>query len=93
VSAEDSKRVSSWSGSDLETWEAACANSLSLARWEDLEFQHPEQDEELHTLTESTGGTQAVITTVEEAKSVHVELYDSSAMRRLSPYCKDFTTY
>jgi hypothetical protein len=93
VSAEDSEHASFWSGSDLETWEAAHADSPSLTEWEDLELQYPESDEGLHMLTESTGGTQAVITAVEEAKSARIELYDSSAMWHLSPYCEDFTTY
>ena len=93
ASEEDSERASSWSGSDSETWEAARADSPSLAEWEDLELQYPKLDEELHALAESAGGAQAVITAVEEAKSVRVELYDSSTTRHLSPYRKDFTTY
>jgi hypothetical protein len=93
ASEEDSEHASSWSGSDSETWEAACADSPSLAEWEDLELQYPKSDEEPHTLAKSAGGAQAVITAVEEAKSAHVELYDSGATRHLSPYHEDFTTY
>jgi hypothetical protein len=58
-----------------------------------MDLQYPESDQEPHALTESVGGVQAVITAVEEAKSAHIELYDSGAMQHLSPYCEDFTTY
>jgi hypothetical protein len=58
-----------------------------------MELQYPESDEDSPTLVKSAGGTQAVITAVKEAKSVCVELYDSSVMQHLSPYCEDFTTY
>jgi hypothetical protein len=58
-----------------------------------LELQYPESDEGPHVLTKSAGGAQAIITAVEEAKSVRVELYDSGAMQHLSPYHEDFTTY
>jgi len=85
--------MSSWSSSDSEIWEAAHADSPSLTEWEDLELQYPELDEEPLVLAESTGGVQAIITAVKEAKSAHVELYDSSATQHLSPYCEDFTTY
>ena len=77
----------------METWEAARADSPSLTEWEDLELQYPKPDEEPHALAESAGGAQAVITAVEEAKSARVKLYDSGAMRHLSPYREDFTTY
>jgi hypothetical protein len=92
ASEEDSEHVSFWSGSNLETWEAARTDSSSLAEWEDMDLQYPEQDEELHAL-DSVGGAQAVITAVKEAKSAHVKLYDSGATRHLSPYCEDFITY
>ncbi len=38
ASEEDSEHASSWSRSDLETWEAARADSPSLAEWEDMEL-------------------------------------------------------
>jgi len=44
-------------------------------------------------LAEYRGGIQAIITAVEEAKSACIELYDSSIMWHLSPYCEDFITY
>ena len=91
ASEEDSERASSWSGSDSETWEAARADSPSLAEWEDMELQYPEQ--ELHTLAESIDGAQAIITAVKETKSACIELYDSGATRHLSPYREDFITY
>jgi hypothetical protein len=58
-----------------------------------MELQYPESNEDFPALAESAGGAQAIITTVEEAKSVRIELYNSSATRHLSPYHKDFTTY
>ena len=93
MSVEDSKHVSFWSSSDLETWEATCTNSISLAKWEDMNLQYPELDQEPHALAESIGGAQAIITAIEEAKSAYVELYDSGTMQHLSPYHEDFTTY
>jgi len=93
VSKEDSECASSWSSSDLETWEAACTDSPSLTEWEHMELQYPESDEVFPTLAESAGGAQAVITAVKEVRSVHVELYDSGTTWHLSPYRKDFTTY
>ena len=57
-----------------------------------MDLQYPELDQE-HALAESVGGAQAVITAIEEAKSAHIELYNSGAMRHLSPYREDFITY
>jgi hypothetical protein len=39
------------------------------------------------------GSTQATIATIEEVKSACIELYDSSAMQHLSPYCQNLITY
>ena len=58
-----------------------------------MELQYPESDEDFPALTESAGGAQAIITAVEEAKSVCIELYNSSTTWHLSPYREDFTTY
>jgi hypothetical protein len=57
-----------------------------------MDLQYPELDQK-HALAESVGSTQAIITAIEEAKSAHIELYNSGAMRHLSPYREDFTTY
>ena len=55
-----------------------CINSLSLAEWEDMDLQYPEQDEKPYALN-SVGGAQAIITAIKEVKSAHVKLYDSGA--------------
>jgi hypothetical protein len=93
ASEEDSERASSWSGSDVEAWEAARDASLSPGEWEDLELKYPELDAEPPLPVKSAGGTQAAIAAVEEAKSTRAELYDSGATRHLSPYHDDFITY
>jgi len=93
ASDEDGEHASSWSGSDAETWEAARNASLSPGEWEDLELQYPVSDAEPPSPTEYADGAQATITAVEEAKLAWVELYDSGAMRHLSPYRNDFITY
>ena len=93
VSEEDSEHASSWSGSNSETWEAACADSPSLAEWEHMELQYPESNEDSPVLAKSAGGAQAIITAVKEVKSARVELYDSGMTQHLSPYRDDFTTY
>ncbi len=93
VSDEDGERASSWSRSNTETWEAACDTSLLSGEWEDLELQYPALDAEPPSPAEYADGAQATIAAVKEAKSVWVELYDSGAMRHLSPYRNDFITY
>jgi hypothetical protein len=93
ASKEDSEHASSWSGSDMEVWEAVHDASLSPGEWEDLELQYPKLDIEPPLPVESTGGMQAAIAAVEEAKSAWVELYNSGTMWHLSPYHDDFITY
>jgi hypothetical protein len=93
MSEEDSKHVSSWSGSDVKVWEATHDTSLSPGEWEDLKLQYPKLDVEPPSPVKSAGGAQATITAVEEAKSAQVELYDYSATRHLSPYRNNFITY
>ena len=93
ASEEDSEHASSWSGSDMEVWEAVHDASLSPGEWEDLELKYPESDAELPLPVESAGSMQATIAAVEEAKSTWVKLYDSGATRHLSPYHNNFITY
>ena len=93
VSEEDSECVSFWSRSNVEVWEATHNASLSPGEWEDLELQYSELEVELPSPVKSTGGMQANIVAVEEAKSAWVELYDSSTTWHLSPYHDDFITY